>query len=82
MVHLIEPYNGFGFLQFKNLLTQNPLASQYLMNELTIFAPSDNAMNKYQGPKDDQFILNHMGKLVPNPFEVLPEKCQCRKPRT
>ena len=38
------------------------LASQYLTNELTVFAPSDAAMAKYTGKKDDQFILNHMGK--------------------
>ena len=38
------------------------MASQYLLNEVTIFAPSDGAMAKYKGPKDDNFILNHMGK--------------------
>ena len=48
--------------QFKNLLMQSSLASQYLSNELTVFAPSDGAMAKYTGPKDDQFIMNHMGK--------------------
>ena len=41
---------------------QSSLASQYLSNELTVFAPSDGAMAKYTGPKDDQFIMNHMGK--------------------
>ena len=43
---------------------QSPLASQYLSNELTVFAPSDGAMAKYTGPKDDQFILNHMGEKI------------------
>lgn len=51
-------------LQFKNLLTKSPLASQYLANELTIFAPSDTAMEKYTGQQDDQFLLNHMGKFL------------------
>ena len=50
--------------QFKNLLTKSPLASQYLANELTIFAPSDTAMEKYTGQQDDQFLLNHMGKFL------------------
>ncbi len=50
------------FFQFKRLLQESPLASQYLQNELTIFAPSDKALQKYVGPKDDQFLLNHMGK--------------------
>lgn len=47
--------------QFKKLLMESSLASQFLNNELTVFAPSDAAMAKYNGLKDDQFILNHMG---------------------
>ena len=54
----------YSMLQFKNLLTNSPLAKQYLANELTIFAPSDTAMEKYTGPQDDQFLLNHMGKYL------------------
>lgn len=54
--------NIFLQFQFKKLLMESPLASQYLSNELTVFAPSDAAMAKYTGLKDDQFILNHMGK--------------------
>ena len=61
---LTEIYIYIYLFQFKNLLSQSNLAKQYLSNELTIFAPSDNAMNKYNGLKDDQFILNHMGKLA------------------
>jgi hypothetical protein len=49
------------FLQFKKLLDKSTVPKQYLQNELTIFAPSDKALSKYVGPKDDQFILNHMG---------------------
>merc|ERR1711936_282629 len=56
--------SGKSVEQFKNLLSQSNLAKQYLSNELTIFAPSDNAMNKYNGLKDDQFILNHMVNVV------------------
>lgn len=51
-------------LQFKKLIQSSQLASQYLQNELTIFAPSDTAMAKYTGEKDDTFILNHMGKCI------------------
>jgi hypothetical protein len=43
------------------LLLESPVASHYLQGELTIFAPSDRAMRKYTGPKDESFILNHMG---------------------
>ena len=39
------------------------MASHYLQGELTIFAPSDRAMRKYTGPKDENFILNHMGEF-------------------
>ena len=53
-----------SILQFKKLLEQSSLARQYLQNELTVFAPSDTAMAQFQGAKDDQFILNHMGKLL------------------
>ena len=70
-----EIYIYIYLFQFKNLLSQSNLAKQYLSNELTIFAPSDNAMNKYNGLKDDQFILNHMGKLT-NSLEMAPKKCQ------
>lgn len=51
----------FSF-QFKKLLLESPQASHYLQGELTIFAPSDRAMRKYTGPKDENFILNHMGE--------------------
>ena len=54
----------YFLFQFKNLLLESPLASHYLQGELTIFAPSDRAMRKYTGPKDDNFILNHMGQFV------------------
>ena len=51
-------------LQFKQLLVNSPTAKEYLQKEVTIFAPSDAYMEKYKGPKDEQFILNHIGKEV------------------
>ena len=48
-------------LQFKQLLVNSPTAKEYLQKEVTIFAPSDAYMEKYKGPKDEQFILNHIG---------------------
>ena len=47
--------------QFKQLLVNSPIAKEYLQKEVTIFAPSDAYMEKYDGPKDEQFILNHIG---------------------
>ena len=39
------------------------LHSAYLDNYVTVFAPSDGAMDMFEGIKDENFILNHMGKL-------------------
>jgi len=61
---ILEEMSGKSVEEFKNLLQQSDLASQYLLNEVTIFAPSDGAMAKYKGPKDDNFILNHMVNVV------------------
>ena len=56
----------FLYLQFFDLLSANPLPTQYLANELTVFAPVDSAFNEtnYKGPKDENMILNHMGMIV------------------
>ena len=56
----------FLYLQFFDLLSANPLPTQYLANELTVFAPVDSAFNEtnYKGPKDENMILNHMGIIV------------------
>jgi len=62
--NIVDEMNGKSVEVFKNLLMQSSLASQYLSNELTIFAPSDGAMAKYTGPKDDQLIMNHMVNVV------------------
>ena len=40
----------------------SPTAKEYLQKEVTIFAPSNAYMEKYEGPKDEQFILNHIGR--------------------
>ena len=52
--------------QFFDLLSANPLPTQYLANELTVFAPVDSAFNQtnYQGPRDENMILNHMGNFI------------------
>ena len=65
--NLIDMMNGKSVEEFKRLLEQSSLASRYLENELTVFAPSDTAMAEFKGTKDDQFILNHMGKTL-SPF--------------
>ena len=31
---------------------------------VTVFAPSNDAMKAYKGPKDENFILNHMGEWL------------------
>ena len=66
--NLIDMMNGKSVEEFKKLLEKSTLATQYLQNELTVFAPSDTAMAKFKGAKDDQFILNHMGKPDPPSF--------------
>jgi len=61
---ILDEMSGKSVEEFKKLLQESDLASQYLSNELTVFAPSDGAMAKYTGPKDDRFILNHMVNVV------------------
>ena len=58
-------------LQFKQLLVNSPTAKEYLQKEVTIFAPSDAYMEKYNGPKDEQFILNHIGARTIFNFKVI-----------
>lgn len=62
--NVLEIMKGKSVEEFSKLLVNSPVASQYLQNELTIFAPSDKAMRKYVGVKDDQFIINHMVNVV------------------
>ena len=70
---VIDMMSGKSVEEFKKLLEKSPLATQYLQNELTVFAPSDTAMANFKGAKDDQFILNHMGK----PDSKVPNKRTC-----
>ena len=49
----------------------SPTAKEYLQKEVTIFAPSDAYMEKYNGPKDEQFILNHIGARTIFNFKVI-----------
>jgi uncharacterized surface protein with fasciclin (FAS1) repeats len=62
--NILEIMSGKSVDEFKKLLDKSTVPKQYLQNELTIFAPSDKALSKYVGPKDDQFILNHMVNVV------------------
>ena len=56
-------YSNLFDLQFTNLLKQvKGVHTAYLDNYVTVFAPSNDAMNKYKGPKDENFLLHHMGK--------------------
>ena len=79
---VIDMMSGKSVEEFKKLLEKSTLATQYLQNELTVFAPSDTAMAKFKGAKDDQFILNHMGKSdspfldLERPFLVLVKTCR------
>ena len=36
----------------------------HLDNFVTVFVPSNDAMEAFGGVKDDNLILNHMGKLL------------------
>ena len=50
--------------QFTNLLkTTEGLHKAYLDNYVTVFAPTNNAMNSFGGVTDENFILHHMGRL-------------------
>jgi len=49
------------YSQFTNLLkTNDGLHNAYLDNYVTVFAPSNDAMDSFSGLKDENFILNHM----------------------
>jgi len=49
------------YSQFMALLKNSEgLPNAYLDNYVTVFAPSNDAMNAYTGLKDENFILNHM----------------------
>ena len=47
----------------------NKYALQHMDGELTIFAPSNDAMKRYKGEPDEQFVLNHMGKNADMPIK-------------
>jgi len=56
------------YSQFTNLLKTNEgLHNAYLDNYVTVFAPSNDAMNAFKGLKDENFILNHMASVYPKP---------------
>jgi len=49
------------YSEFADLLSSiEGLHKVYLDSFVTVFAPSNEAMKAYQGPKDENFILNHM----------------------
>jgi len=54
------------YSQFTNLLkTNDGLHNAYLDNYVTVFAPSNDAMDSFSGLKDENFILNHMASVYP-----------------
>ena len=51
--------------QFTSLLNSTEgLHLAHLDNFVTVFVPSNDAMEAFGGVKDDNLILNHMGKLL------------------
>ena len=42
------------------------LHKAYLDNYVTVFAPTNDAMNSFHGVKDENFILHHMGRYQPD----------------
>jgi len=49
------------YSEFADLLSSmEGLPKVYLNSFVTLFAPSNDAMKAYKGPKDENFILNHM----------------------
>ena len=51
--------------QFTSLLKSTEgLHLAHLDSFVTVFAPSNDAMEAFGGVKDDNLILNHMGKLL------------------
>ena len=52
-----------SIFQFLSLLQNTPgLHSEHLNQFVTVFAPSNDALDNYHGEIDEQFILNHFGK--------------------
>jgi len=59
---IIQKLNKLNqYSQFTNLLkTTEGLHKAYLDNYVTVFAPTNNAMNSFGGVTDENFILHHM----------------------
>jgi len=56
------------YSKFTNLLkSSDGLHTGYLNNYVTVFAPSNAAMDAFDGLKDENFILNHMASVYPKP---------------
>ena len=55
----------FSFVQFANLLARNELVPTLLkFRQATVFAPNNEAMRAYAGPKDQDLLLYHLGNLL------------------
>lgn len=51
--------------QFANLLARNELVPTLLkFRQATVFAPNNEAMRAYDGPKDQDLLLYHLGNLL------------------
>ena len=53
----------FVYFQFKSLLENTPGKHSVYLNEfVTVFAPSNDAIQNYRADVDEDFILNHFGE--------------------
>ncbi|TRY68541.1 hypothetical protein TCAL_07251 [Tigriopus californicus] len=62
--NVLETMEAKSVEQFIQQITNTPTATQFIQNEITVFAPSNDAMNKFDGPKDENFVRNHMVNIA------------------
>ena len=62
---MVEDVANVTMLQFVSLIrdTEGPHL-KHLHSHLTVFAPSNQGLEAYTGPKDSNFILNHFGEWI------------------
>lgn len=59
--------------KFSKLLEIDGLHQAFLARQVTLFAPTDSALRKYDGPRNENLILNHMTNIALS-VQQLPEK--------
>ena len=62
-VDKIEFLNS-GFFQFAKVLRFGGLHQAFLERPITLFAPTNDAMRKFKGRKDENLALNHMSNVA------------------